>query len=75
MRQLLVTALVLAACRDKPAVPPASQGSGGAVGSGSAAADPWSTKDEPKPPDTPATRQARAEAALGRVATIMREVV
>jgi hypothetical protein len=70
MRQLLVAAVVLAACRDRPAGPPASQGSGG---SGSAAADPWSAPP-PRPPDTPETRRARAEAALGRVATIKPEV-
>jgi hypothetical protein len=78
MRQLLVAALALAACRNQSAAPSASQGSAGsgsaADGSGSAAADPWNARAEPKPPDTPATRQARAERALRRVATIMPQV-
>jgi hypothetical protein len=80
MRQLLVAALALAACRDTPAPARAPVGSAGsaaagsagsaAAGSGSsAAADPWAAK--PKPPDTPETRKQRADAALGRVATIM----
>jgi hypothetical protein len=87
MRLLLVAVLALAACRDRPAVP-ASQGSGSAgsaaagsaagsaaaTGSGAAAVDPWSTRSAPKPPDTPETRRTRAEAALGRVATIKPEV-
>lgn len=67
MRHLLVAVLAFAACRDKPTAPPASSGSSGA---GSAAADPWSAKPEPTPPDTPAEREQRALAALGRVATI-----
>jgi hypothetical protein len=71
MRQLLWAALILAACRDKLVAPPATQEPGG---SGSAAVDPWSTKAEPKPPDTPASRQKRAEEALGRVVTIKPEV-
>jgi hypothetical protein len=71
MRQLLVAVVVLAACRDRPAPPPVGRGSGG---SGSAAeADPWSAPP-PKVADTPATRQQRAEAALGRVAAIKPEV-
>jgi hypothetical protein len=75
MRQLLVAALALAACRDRPATPPSGPGSGGAAkaaGSGSAAVDPWSSPA--KPADTPASRLERAEAALGRVATIKPEV-
>jgi hypothetical protein len=36
--------------------------------------DPWSASSAPKPPDTPAARRQRAEAALGRVATIEPEV-
>ncbi|HEY6180550.1 MAG TPA: hypothetical protein VIX73_39180, partial [Kofleriaceae bacterium] len=43
-------------------------------GSGSAAADPWSARVAPPPPDTPETRQRRAEAALGRVAKIEPEI-
>lgn len=76
MRQLLVAALALAACRDTPAPasepigsPGSAAASSAAVLSGSAAVDPWAAK--PKPPETPATRKQRAEAALGRVATIM----
>ena len=78
MRQLLVAALVLAACRDRPAGPPPGPGSGGlakatgSAGSGSAAADPWSSPA--KPAETPATRLERADAALGRVASIKPEV-
>jgi hypothetical protein len=56
MRLLLVVALV--ACQNSAPSPRPSEGS----------ADPWAVA--PKPPDTPVTRQARAEAALGRVATI-----
>lgn len=59
MRHLLVAALVLAACRDKPEVPPASPGSGSA-----AAVDPWSAPTA-KAAETPVSRQQRAEAALG----------
>ena len=69
MRQLFAAVLALAACRDKPAVPPASAGSGSA-----AAADPWNTSAQPKPADTPASRHERAAAALGRVAAIEPEV-
>jgi hypothetical protein len=65
--------LVLAAsCGQSSKSPPDRPASGGsAAGSGSAgsaAGDPWASA--PKPPDTPETRQKRAEAALGRVATI-----
>jgi hypothetical protein len=42
-------------------------GSGGGSGK-SAAPDPWAVKDAP--PETPASRRKRAEAALGRVASI-----
>jgi hypothetical protein len=82
MRQLLVVApavaaLALAACRDQPAPPSpgaavagsAGSTTGGSAGSGSAALDPWSAP-APRRPDTPQSRQKRAEAALGRVATI-----
>lgn len=75
MRQLVVAALVLAACRDRPSAPPPGPGSGGAAraaGSGSSAVDPWSSPA--KPADTPASRLERAEAALGRVARIKPEV-
>jgi hypothetical protein len=77
MRQLLVAALAFAACRDTPAPARAPVGAAGsaagsgsaAAGSGSAAADLWAA--QPKPPETPETRKQRAEAALGRVATIV----
>jgi hypothetical protein len=82
MRQLLLGAVnVAVACAvacDRPASPgkgsaaAPSTGSGSAAGgsaAGGSAADPWATR--PKPTDTPASRQQRAEAALGRVATIM----
>jgi hypothetical protein len=50
-----------------------SAGGGSAATAGSAAArDPWAAA--PKPPDTPESRQRRAEAALGRVAKIEPEV-
>jgi hypothetical protein len=66
-------------CRDQPTAPspgPATVGGADAnraAGSGSATADPWS-EAAPKPPDTPASRENRAKAALGRVATIEPEV-
>jgi hypothetical protein len=91
MRQLVVAALALAACRDTSGTPPArgsagsatvgsagpgpgagsGTGAGAAAGSGSAAVDPWAAQAAAKPPDTPETRKLRAEAALGRVATIV----
>lgn len=81
MRPLLVTALALAACRNASDAPPGpgAAGSGGrAAGSGSSgagsAADPWSATSAPKPADTPATRQARAERALERVKSILPQV-
>jgi len=74
IRSLVAAALVLAGCRDTPAARPASQGSAGSSGSGSAVVDPWAAKAAPKPPDTPESRRQRAEAALGRVAAIEPEV-
>jgi hypothetical protein len=83
-----IAALAFAACRDQPATPSSGAAAAGSAGSaraggsagprsagpGSAAADPWSTATAPKPPETPETRQKRAEAALGRVAAIEPEV-
>lgn len=79
MRQLLVVALVLAACDRSPASR-GSQGSrgsaasdetaGGGSGSAATAADPWAASTAPRPPDTPEARRRRAEAALGRVEAI-----
>jgi hypothetical protein len=82
MRQLLVVALAFAAlafaaCQTRSSAPASGSGSAAgasAAGSGSAAADPWGAATAPKPPDTPASRQQRAEAALGRVASIEPEV-
>jgi hypothetical protein len=82
MRPLFVMVLLFAAACDGSAKSPptdrpertgsAAAGAGSAAaGSGSAgSADPWHTESKPKPPDTAETRQKRAEAALGRVATI-----
>jgi hypothetical protein len=80
MRQLLLVMLVLAGSCGRSAKPPPAErtstgsadGSDSASGSGSAgsAADPWKSESQPKPPDTEEARQKRAEAALGRVATI-----
>jgi hypothetical protein len=77
--------LALAACSDRPADTHGARGSGSAAagaavtgsggsaaGSAGSAVDPWASA--PKPPDTPESRQRRAEAALGRVAKIEPEV-
>jgi hypothetical protein len=90
MRQLLVVALALAACREPSRSQEASPGpsgsgaaagsgsapvgSGSVAGSGSAPADPWNTPTPPRPPDTPERRQARADRALQRVNAILPEV-
>ena len=75
---LLASVLALGACRGSSAPGAGSAGSGsaasGSAGSGSAAADPWAASVAPRPPDTPETRQRRAEVALGRVAKIEPEV-
>src|SRR5256885_8209086 len=81
MRQLLLGALALAVACDRPAPPGTSAGSAAGSAAGGSAAqaapqpagsgstvDPWATR--PKPPETPAAREKRAEAALARVATI-----
>ncbi|HEY1550477.1 MAG TPA: hypothetical protein VGG28_21765 [Kofleriaceae bacterium] len=60
--RLLLVLLAIAACDRTASAPPPAKGSAGS-------ADPWVAK--PAAPDTPAKRQARAEAALGRVAGIM----
>lgn len=60
--RFLLAALLLTACQNSPPSPKAAP-----AGS---AADPWAASSKPKPPETPETRKARAEAALGRVASI-----
>lgn len=78
MRQLLLVMLVLAGSCGRSAKPPpadrtgtgSADGSDSASGAGSAAGDPWKAGDKPRPADTEEARQKRAEAALGRVATI-----
>jgi len=86
MRLLPVLALVLVACCSRSgdhsgAGPGSAAGSGSAARSGSAAGsgsaatdDPWAASANPRPPDTPESRQRRAEAALGRVAAIEPQV-
>lgn len=69
--------VALAACRDPSGAgrgSAAGSADSAAAGSGSAAADPWAANSAPRPPETPEARQKRAEAALGRVATIEPEV-
>jgi hypothetical protein len=62
MSKYVVALVVLVACHRE--APPAAHGS--------AASDPWVTKDAaPAQPDTPERRAARAQAALGRVAAMM----
>jgi len=83
MRLLWVVAVSLLACCGRSSGPREAAGSAGsasasgsasAPGSASAAADPWAASTAPRPPDTPEAQQRRAEAALGRVATIEPEV-
>jgi hypothetical protein len=77
MRPLAAIALVLVASCDRSSAhhEPAggAAGSGGSAGS-AAAVDPWAESTAPRPPETPASRQRRAEAALARVAKIEPEV-
>jgi hypothetical protein len=75
MRRSIAIMLLLAACRGQSKEPAtetpgsgSAAGSAVAEGSGSAAADPWVTKDAP--PATPEEKKKRAEAALLRVADI-----
>lgn len=70
MRRFLVAALALACCH-KSSEPPASQEARRGDGD---EGDPWETPRRAKGPETPATRQKRAEAALARVARIKPEV-
>src|SRR5262245_52201146 len=69
---LVASVLAVGACSGSSA--PGAGSAAGSAGSGSAAPDPWAASVAPKPPDTPETRQRRAEAALGRVAKIEPEV-
>jgi len=74
MRALLVAALAVVGCHDKPAARPAGPVAGSQAAQDAApaeaVADPWDKPAAPKPPDGPEARQRRADAALARVATI-----
>ena len=87
MRKLLAAAAMIAlavGCKAEPGSAGSSAGSspgsspGSATGSagsaGAAAPDPWAATSAPRPPETPETRKARAEAAVGRVVSIEPEV-
>src|SRR5712691_10955962 len=68
MSRAVVVAFVLVACRDKTPEQPPAAGSSRPAPADAKAADPWLRPDAA--PDTPETRRKRAEAALGRVASI-----
>ena len=66
--KILAAGLLIAACRSG-SKPVAQTGSAGS--SGSASKDPWVTPDASTVPETAAQKKARADIALGRVASIM----
>ncbi|HET9993323.1 MAG TPA: hypothetical protein VFQ65_32530, partial [Kofleriaceae bacterium] len=71
--RIFAVVLLIAACRSdsKPVPKAGSAGSAGSVGSGSGSKDPWVTADASTVPETAAQKKARADVALGRVASIM----